>query len=764
MRMNKAVTDGLVLMPPAFSAGLQNWSRADGTPGSGSYEAQPNAAFVPNDQDFGSCMELQKVEATQRLRCFREIPFRPDMYLRVTVRIKALAGNLPGVRIAAYVARSNGSNIASVPQVGDTVSLTTYGQVRTISAIIGAGNRRGVDMVWGREPAYAHIGLDLTGGTGGVVRIDDIEIEDCTQVFHRDMMDWVDVRDYGALGNGTTDDQAAFEAADAAAGGRTVLVSEGTYRIAGNLTVNSPIRFEGALTAPAASRIIFRRNFNLETYSQAFGSELQGFRRALQALFSLAEHVVFDLSGRRVDLTGPIDVAALTGVAVMEQRRVLKNGLLFAQPGPAWDTDVTTSVATYATGNPTRLTAVANVANIVVGSAVSGTGVGREVYVRSKNVGAGTVELSQPLWGAAGTRTYTFRRHKYMLDFSGFDSLQRFEISGIEMQCNGVASGILLAPEGLACQVADCTINRPRNSGISSHGRGCQGLLIDRNQFLSDEQGLPTQARVSVVLNVNANDAKLRDNRVVRFAHFAILHGTGHMLVGNHFFHGDDETNGVRRAGVVFTRVNTVALVTGNYIDNCFIEMTNEHDATPDFANELSFGALTVTGNIFIATNVAPSFRFLVIGPRGEGHFLNGLSVTGNAFRTFNGDIDRVERVDTTHAVLDETRFRNVVFEANTFHGVNQITASPVAIEHVQNTAADTWVVAAGGFMPFGGRARTVAAVVAEGAITTGANAVSHSFPYVLTEQGSGGQSVHLQWPQALRGRTRVTVRVDEPV
>ncbi len=762
--MNKAVTDGLVLMPPGFAAGLQNWSREDGTPGSGSYDNQPNAAFVPNDQDFGGCMELQKVEAVQRLRSFREIPFRPDMYLRVTVRIKAVAGNLPGVRIAAYVARGNGTNITTVPQAGAVTTLTTYGQVRTITAIIGAGNRQGVDLVWGREPAYAHIGLDLTGGTGGVVRIDDIEIEDVTSVFYRKLMDWVDVRDYGALGNGTADDQAAFEAADAAALGRGILVSSGTYRIAGNITVNSPIRFEGALSMPVASRAIFRRSFNLDTYAAAFGSELQGFRRALQALFNLGEHVSLDLSGRRIDLTGPIDVAALTGVSAMEQRRVIRNGLLFAQPGSAWDTDTVTSVATYAVGNPNRLTAVANVANVPVGAVVSGTGVGREVYVRSKNVSAGTVELSQPLWGAAGTRTYTFRRHKYMLDFSGFESLQRLEINEIELQCNGEASGILLAPEGVACRIADCTINRPRQRGISSHGRGCQGLLVDRNQFISDEQALPVQARVSIALNVNANDVKLRDNRVVRFAHFAVMHGTGHMLVANHFFHGDDEPNGVRRAGVVFTEVNMVGLVTGNYVDNCFIELTNEHDAAPDFGTELSFGALTVTGNIFIATNVAPGFRFLVVGPRGSGHFLAGLSVTGNAFRTFNGDIDRVERVDTSFATLDETRFRNVVFEANTFNGVTQITASPVAIEHVQNTAAETWVVAAGPFMPFGGRARTVTGVVAEGNIVTPANVVNYSFPNVLTEQGGNGQVVHLRWPQALRGRARVTVRVDEPV
>ena len=74
--------------------------------------------------------------------------------------------------------------------------------------------------------------------------------------------------------------------------------------------------------------------------------------------------------------------------------------------------------------------------------------VGREVYVRSKNVAAGTIQLSQPLWGAVGTRTYTFRRFKYMLDFSDFDLLSRFEITDMEFQCNGFASGILLPVAG----------------------------------------------------------------------------------------------------------------------------------------------------------------------------------------------------------------------------------------------------------------------------------------------------------------------------
>ncbi len=59
--MNKAITDGIVFMPPAFANGLSVWSRGDGTPGSPTYDGAPNGAFVPADPDFGGCLEILKV-------------------------------------------------------------------------------------------------------------------------------------------------------------------------------------------------------------------------------------------------------------------------------------------------------------------------------------------------------------------------------------------------------------------------------------------------------------------------------------------------------------------------------------------------------------------------------------------------------------------------------------------------------------------------------------------------------------------------------
>ncbi|MDP2738058.1 MAG: glycosyl hydrolase family 28-related protein [Pseudorhodobacter sp.] len=761
--MNKAITDGLVLMPPPFSAGLNQWSREDGTPGTGTYAGQPNAAFVPADQDFGGCLELQKVDTTQRLRYMGQTPIEPGLYLRVTARVKAVAGSLPSVRIAAWAGRANGSNV-TVPSTGPSVALTSYGEVVTVTAIIGSGNRTGVDMVWGTVPVYGHFGLDLTGGNGGVVRIDDITIEDVTEVFHRKMLDLVDVRDYGAIADGVNDDAGAFEAADTAANGRSVLVSAGSYYLASNVTFESNVRFEGTVTMPATARLVCTRNYNLDTYTAAFGTELEGFRRGLQVLFHFTDHVTFDLSGRRVALPEPIDVAALSGITSFAQRRVLSNGQLSALAGSGWDSVSATSVATYTTTNPNQLTAVTNVANIPVGARVSATGVGREVYVTSKNIGAGTVQLSMPLWGAAGTRTYSFERYQYMLDFSGFDQLSRFEVTDIEFQCSGRASGILLARQGLTFRVADCVFSGPKDRGITSTGAGCQGLIVDQCQFLSNEQAMPAQNRTTVALNTNANDCKIRDNRIVRFAHFAVMGGSGNMFIGNHFFQGDDQSAGIRQAGLVLTQTNNRTLISGNYIDNCFIEWSNEHDPEPDFSGELSFGGLTVTGNIFMATDVAPSFRWLVIKPRGPGHFINGLSVTGNTFRPVNATIDRVEKIDTTQATLDFSRFRNVVFDANTFNAVSQITINPVTIEHVQNTEADTWVIDGSGYLPFAAWARKVRSVVAEGSIKTTANVTRYDMPFVQVQQGAAQDRVNLRWPVAVKGKVQVTLRCDSPV
>jgi hypothetical protein len=693
-----------------------------------------------------------------------ETPILPGCYLRVTARVKAVSGALPSVRIAGWPGQSGGTGVSGLTTFGPSVALTGYGEVFEVSAIIGSGPRTGVDMVWGDPVIFGHLGLDLTGATGGIVRVDDIVIDDVTSVFHRTMMDWVDVRDYGAVGDGTTDCTAAFTAANAAALGRGILVPEGTYVLSGNVTFEHPARFVGNVTMPDANHLILRRNFDLPTYAAAFGDEELAFRKAFQALLVFSDHESLDLGGRRVEVTGPIDMAAAAGQSTYQIRRVIRNGQLNVVPGPGWDTVTQTSLASYDAGQPTMLTAVANVANIDVGSLVEGAGVGREVYVTDKNVGAGTITLSQPLHAAPASQTYTFKRFQYVLDFSGFSKLSKFTLTDVEIHCQGVASGVLLAPAGETFHLKDCFVTKPKDRGVTSHGRGCQDLQIDRCHFVSDEQAVDATARVSLGVNVNANDAKIRDNRFQRFGTTMVLHGNGHLIVGNHWFQGDNVTDGPRVAGLVFTYPNVKSVVTGNYIDNSFIEWTNEHDAAPDFASEFSFGGLALTGNIFTVNDAASWFSWIVIKPYGSGHFIQGLSVTGNTFKSLNGTTDRIEQVDNSIADLVRGSYRNIVFDGNTFNGIGQVTQNPVVLQVDQASDAASWTVDAGGYLPFGGKAREVTSLVTEGAILNAGAAPVYAFPHVTTEVGAAQDQVSLGWPEPVRGRVHVTVRVDKPV
>lgn len=127
--MNKAITDGLVLMPPPFANGLTVWSAGDGTPGSETYATTGNGVYVPADQDFAGCLELLKTQSVTKLRYMGETTLLPGCYLRISTRVKAVSGELPGVRIADWAGGAGGAHVAGLTEYGPTTQLTSYGDV-----------------------------------------------------------------------------------------------------------------------------------------------------------------------------------------------------------------------------------------------------------------------------------------------------------------------------------------------------------------------------------------------------------------------------------------------------------------------------------------------------------------------------------------------------------------------------------------------------------------------------------------------------------
>lgn len=763
--MNIAITNGLLLMPPAFRAGLNAWSRTDGTPGSPTWATADNGGLVPADQDFGTCLEVMKQQTTTSVRFMGETPMIPGVYLRISVRVKAIAGALCSVRIAGWAGSGTRTRVTGLTDMGPTVPLTAYGEVVEVSAIVGVGSRSGVDMAWGTTPVYGHFGLDLVGANGGAFRIESVRIDDVTSAFIPSLIDWVDVRDFGAKGDNATNDRAAFLAADRAANGGSILVPEGRFFIDGDLSIDSPIRFKGTIRTPVDTRVSFLQSYDFPTYADAFGDETLGMKKALQALFGYTDHVTLDLCGRRVDLTEPLDIAALAPALVgFSNRRTISNGSISAKAGTAWDTGRWTSSATYNPDQPLRLSNVANVAAIEIGSRIIGNGVGREVYVNAKDVSARTLTLSQPLYGGPGTRSYSFERYRYLFDFSGVEQLSRLNFVDLDLNCEGVASGVMLPPKGEMIALRDCYMTKPKDRGITSIGRGCQDMLVDRCQFLSNEMDLPAQQRDTVAINVNANDVKIRDNRFVRFAHFMVANGGGHIIAGNHWFQGDGSGEGLRFAGLVLTRTNVQTTINGNYIDNASIEWTNEHSAEPNFnGSEFSFGGLTINGNTCLCSNTAPWFTWLTVKPYGTGHFIHGLTVTSNVFKSLYGEIERIERVDTSIADLNYNNMRNLQFEGNIFNGIQNYVSNPLMLQHNQTSPSATWTLPVIDGLPFKGWAKSVQSVIAETPITLGDGTRVDATPWVQTEIGTTRRQVRLNWASPTKGRVSIYARMDRP-
>lgn len=172
--------DAVDLTPPDFAEGLDDWSSGDGTPDSPTYEDAPHVRIAVGDPDFGTCLEMRKIEGVQRLRYMAELPVRHGRFLEVRTRVKAVRGAPPGARIAAWAGGLNALPVEDLPMEAPVTLIQPLGAVHAIRAVIGPRQAPGVDLVWDERVLYTHIGLDLVGPTGGVMRIERFAVEDVT--------------------------------------------------------------------------------------------------------------------------------------------------------------------------------------------------------------------------------------------------------------------------------------------------------------------------------------------------------------------------------------------------------------------------------------------------------------------------------------------------------------------------------------------------------------------------------------------------------
>jgi hypothetical protein len=172
--MNRIAVGALDLSPPLFAEGLDVWSSTSGRPGAPTYRSSPTARIVP-DQEFGRCLELRRTVPLQRVRYMGETPILPLTPLRIRARLRMVSGTNSRARIAAWPGTITSGHAAGLVEHGSERSLPASGEPVEIAAVIGRG--AGADMRWSREAVYAHVGLDLIGPLGGVVRVESLRVD-----------------------------------------------------------------------------------------------------------------------------------------------------------------------------------------------------------------------------------------------------------------------------------------------------------------------------------------------------------------------------------------------------------------------------------------------------------------------------------------------------------------------------------------------------------------------------------------------------------
>ena len=86
---------------------------------------------------------------------------------------------------------------------------------------------------------------------------------------------------------------------------------------------------------------------------------------------------------------------------------------------------------------------------------------------------------------------------------------------------------------------------------------------------------------------------------------------------------------------------------------------------------------------------------------------------------------------------------------------------NPAIIDFTQNSVANAWVIDAGTYLPFGGQALAVDALVPNGGVRNSNNVRQYVMPYVDTAQGGARTQVQVVWPTAVRGKVQATIRMD---
>lgn len=359
--------------------------------------------------------------------------------------------------------------------------------------------------------------------------------------------------------------------------------------------------------------------------------------------------------------------------------------------------------------------------------------------------------------------SYIFMCNCYVFDFFEMEQMSCLNFDDVEFLMDGEVSGVMLFGMGLMNMFCDCYFMWLKDCGIILIGMVCQGMMVDRCEFLLNELGDLVQNCILIGLNVNVNDIKIWYNWFVCFGYFMVVGGGGYIIEGNYWFQGDVVQNGVWFGGLILIQLNVQVMVMGNYIDNCLIEWMNEYDLMLNFVgDEYFFGGLMVMGNIFLVLNMMLGFNWLVVKFYGSGYFIYGFVVMGNVFKLMNNKINCIDCVDIIFVQFDYIWMCNVQFQGNMFNGVLVYVVNFVDISFMQGMVVNCWIVLVDVVLFFNGWVKNVELLIVKLVIINVVNQCVIEMLWVQLMVGILCKQVVLNWSGLVCGLVLLWVWMDD--
>ncbi len=507
---------------------------------------------------------------------------------------------------------------------------------------------------------------------------------------------------------------------------------------------------------------------------------------AMNELRLRGRYYELDLEGRRLGIDGVMDFGAIWEGNNSQGTKVIKNGWVSALTNTEADRTEFTLLVTTHIGEK-EITFPPGSA-VTMGMYITGPGVARESYVVRVDTAAGTAVLNTRAWRSVTEITHRFINFQYMFDFRNVTSLLNFQFKDMVFDALGNIS-IFNGPKGRdeadkigtggggTISFSRCIFSRPVDRGITFWTTGGSNLQVDNCQGISNEDKVAPVDRKSVFCTVTTNDVKFRGNYVWQFGHTLVLHGSGNVIVGNHFWQGraprDDESESfeTRTASIILTSANNKTNIVGNYIDNSWIELANDNTTAQNWP--LGSG-VTITGNQFTTVSKIGTYGFIALAPYKANSTCARISVVGNVFKNVdggqNGQVVPMEKADVlivpqgTQGSIDRSQVSQIYWRSNSYNQVKKSTASELTIEKVVAAGSETSTV---GFsfqelFPWSFYPRAVLSTSVYSAKT--AAGVASPTPVMVDDNLGSTYIINMRLGEPRSGRFGITVSCNPPI